>query len=122
MTFLKDTNARVPFAVIGIFLIIISTLISLNIARLDINMAKAISSGGDIAAPDTTLQYARADIARAINYAGLEALKTLGETPVIVPDNNSVYFEGTGGDPAEINKNRAKAMIQNTLDRYIESN
>jgi hypothetical protein len=122
MSFLKDTNARVPFAVIGIFLIILSTLISLNIARLDINMAKAISSGGEITAPDTTLQYAKADLARAVNYAGLAALKTLGETPVVVPDNTSVYYEGTGGNPAEFNKNWAKAMIQNTLDLYIESN
>jgi len=115
----KDPGARVPFAVIGIFLIIISVLASINLTRMDINMAKTMSSGLEISSADTAMQYARADIARAINYAGMEALKQLGKTPVISPDINSTYH---AEDPEESSRKWAKAMIQNTLNQYIESN
>ncbi|MFZ3382554.1 MAG: hypothetical protein WA144_01385 [Candidatus Methanoperedens sp.] len=40
--FLRDDSARVPFAVIGIFLVILSTLVSLNLNRMDMKMAKTI--------------------------------------------------------------------------------
>ncbi len=82
-SFLKNDSARVPFAVIGVFLILISTIISINLTRLDINMAKTMSSSLEVTSADKAIQYARADIARAVNYAGLEALKQIGETPVI---------------------------------------
>jgi len=45
-----------------------------------------------ISAPDQALSYAKADLARALNYAGMEALKSLGQTPVIQPDNTSEYM------------------------------
>lgn len=120
-SFLKDDAARVPFAVIGIFLILISTITSINLARQDINMAKTMSSNLEVTAADTALQYAWADIARAINYGGLEALKKIGEAPVVQPYRSSEYFRD-GGEPDGFNKNRARAMIRNTLNRYIEAN
>ena len=116
--FYKDESARVPFAVIGIFLIMISLIASINLNRLDASMAKTMSAGIEVTAPDTALAFARADVARAINYAGMDALKQLGETPVIMPDNTSVYGENRD----EFNKNWSKAMIVHTLDQYIESN
>lgn len=118
MRFRKDESARVPFAVIGIFLIFISTIASINLNRLDIKMAKTTSSSSEVTSADTAIQYARADIARAINYAGMDALKSIGETPVIRQDNNSEYY----GDPEEFNKNRVKGMINHTLNQYIEAN
>ncbi len=121
-SFFKDETARVPFAVIGVFLIIISLIVSMNLTRLDIKMAKTMSAGIEVTAPDTALQYAKADLARAINYAGMDALKTLGETPVIKPDNTSEYHRGTNGDPYLFSLNWAKAMTNNTLNYYIESN
>ncbi|MBZ0176397.1 MAG: hypothetical protein K8F55_14055, partial [Candidatus Methanoperedens nitroreducens] len=96
--FLRDDSARVPFVVIGIFLVILSTIISLNLTRMDIKMAKTMSSNIEISAPDQVLAYAKADLKRALNYAGMEALKKLGETPVINPDNTSQYYNGTNGD------------------------
>src|SRR3990170_1404006 len=49
----------------------------------------------------------------------MEALKQLGKTPVISPDINSTYNDK---DPEESSRKWAKAMIQNTLNQYIESN
>jgi hypothetical protein len=79
-SFLHNDSARVPLVVIGIFLVILSTIISLNMTLLDIKMAKTMSSGTEISAPDLALSYAQADLARALNYAALEAVKKLGET------------------------------------------
>lgn len=118
MSFLRDENARVPFAVIGVFFIIISTMVSINLTRLDIEMAKTMNTGIEINSADRTLQYARADIARIVNYAGMNALKQIGETPVIQPDNTSEYYSENIG----FNKNRAKAMIRTRLNEFIEVN
>ena len=60
--FLRDDSARVPFVVIGIFLVILSTLVSLNLTRMDIKMAKTMSSNIEISAPDQALAYAKADL------------------------------------------------------------
>jgi hypothetical protein len=114
-----DNAAQVPFAVIGVFLLLVSVIASINLVRMDVSMAKAISSRGEVRAADTALLYAKADLARAINYAGMDALKQLGETPLIKPDNGSAYYTDI---PDETNRNWAKAMIQHTLNQYIESN
>jgi len=117
-----DDTAKVPFAVIGVLLLLISVIASINLVRMDVNTAKSMSARGEISAPDNALLYAKADMARAINYAGMNALKQLGETPVIIPDNGSAYFNGTEGDIVKFDHNRAKALIRNSLNKYIESN
>ncbi|KAB2948082.1 MAG: hypothetical protein F9K14_02190 [Candidatus Methanoperedens sp.] len=120
--FLRDDSARVPFVVIGIFLVILSTIISLNLTRMDIKMAKTMSSNIEISAPDQVLAYAKADLKRALNYAAMEALKKLGETPVINPDNTSQYYNGTNDDTYKFNINWARAMTNSTFDEYMVSN
>ncbi|MCL7476419.1 MAG: hypothetical protein M8352_10320, partial [ANME-2 cluster archaeon] len=93
------------------------------ISRMDAQMAAAMVSGDDMDGADTALLYATADLARAINYAGMDALKQMGETPVIEPDNSSQYSPGgTLPDVAEFNRNWAKGMIAYTMNQYIESN
>ncbi|HUW66832.1 MAG TPA: hypothetical protein VMW20_02160, partial [Candidatus Nanoarchaeia archaeon] len=102
----ENESARVPLAVIGILFIFISTAVSINITRMDGEMASAVAAGNDVDTADTALRYAQADIARAVNYAGMEALKQMGETPVIEMDNSSQYNPG-GIEPdiAEFNRN-----------------
>ncbi|MBU3967009.1 MAG: hypothetical protein KKG76_06520 [Euryarchaeota archaeon] len=115
-----NDTAKVPLAVIGVFLLLLSVMLSINILRMDVRMATAMSKPVEISAPDTALTYAKADLARAINYAGMDALKQLGETPVIIPDNNSAYY--TDGDPDEFTLNRARALTRHTLNIYIKTN
>lgn len=116
---LHDDSAKVPLAVIGVFLLLVSVIASINLVRMDVRMATAMSTPGEISAPDTVLMYAKADLARAINYAGMDALRQLGETPVIKPDNGSAYYSD---DPEGTTRNRAKALMRHTLNQYIESN
>jgi hypothetical protein len=120
-SFLPNDSARVPLVVIGIFLLILSTIVSLRLTQMDIKMAKTMSVP-EISAPDRALSYARADLARALNYAALEAVKKLGETPVIKPDNTSEYYNGTNGDPVKFNANWARAITKNVFDIYMETN
>jgi len=117
----ENESARVPLAVIGILFIFISTAVSINITKMDGEMASA--AGNDVDTADTALRYAQADLARVINYAGMEALKQMGETPVIEMDNSSQYNPG-GSEPdiAEFNRNWARGMINYTLNQFIQAN
>lgn len=101
----------------------ISAVVSINISRMDSQMASALAAGGEADAADAALLYAKADLARAVNYAGMEALKQMGETPVIEPDPASQYNPG-GAEPdvALFNLNWARGMTAYTLNQYIESN
>ncbi len=119
-SFFNNDTARVPLVVIGVFLVIIATITSINLIKMDVNIARAISSPGEISAPDTALMYAKADLARAINYAGMDAQKQLGQTPVIIPDNGSQYYTDAGAD--EFTRNRARAIIRHVLNIYINTN
>ena len=67
---------------------------------MDARMASAMTKDIDVNAADTALLYARADLARIVNYAGMEALKQMGETPVIEPDPGSQY--SPGGDTPDV--------------------
>ena len=102
----ENESARVPLAVIGILFIFISTAVSINITRMDGEMASAMAAGNDVDTADTALRYAQADIARAVNYAGMEALKQMGEIMVIEMDNSSQYnLGGIELDIVEFNHN-----------------
>ncbi|KAF5419445.1 MAG: hypothetical protein C5S45_06505 [Candidatus Methanocomedens sp.] len=119
----KNEDARVPLALIGVLFVLISTATSLHLSQMDARMASSMTKDTDINAADTALLYARADLARIVNYAGMEALKQMGETPVIAIDPNSQYNPGgETPDVAEFNRNWAKGMMTHTMNQYIESN
>ena len=102
---------------------LISTATSLHLSQMDARMASSMAKDTDINAADTALLYARADLARIVNYAGMEALKQMGETPVIALDPNSQYNPGGDTpDVEEFNRNWAKGMMTHTMNQYIESN
>ncbi len=102
---------------------LISAATSLHLSQMDARMASAMGTDTDINAADTALLYARADLARIVNYAGMDALKQMGETPVIALDPNSQYNPGGDTpDVAEFNRNWAKGMMTHTMNQYIESN
>ncbi|NOR60037.1 MAG: hypothetical protein GQ469_05345, partial [Methanosarcinales archaeon] len=119
----KNEDARVPLALIGVLFVLISAATSLHLSQMDARMASSMSTDTDINAADTALFYARADLARIVNYAGMEALKQMGETPVIALDPNSQYNPGGDTpDVVEFNRNWAKGMMTHTMNQYIESN
>jgi len=60
----NNESARVPLAVIGVLFVMISAVISINISRMDAQMAAAMVSGDDMDRVDTAILYATADMAR----------------------------------------------------------
>jgi hypothetical protein len=41
-SFCKNESAQVPLAVIGVFLLLVSVITSINLVRMDVSMAKAL--------------------------------------------------------------------------------
>jgi len=107
---LRDKNARIPFSVIGIFLIIGSSLTAVYITRLDLQKSYEIARSLEFNDIDYLLSSFEADIGTALNTAGTKALAEIGKNPVITSSH---------GSPDEINKRRIKDMICKELMVYL---
>jgi len=111
---LKDDSARVPFAVIGIIMIIISTVTAAYLLRMEsagVSNAIADEREGEL---NDALACARADIDNALNVACIYAEEEVGENPVV---------NASGGkSPAEANMARLKRMAYRNLSQYLSAN
>jgi len=86
-------------------------------------MAQSRQPVDNIKGPNDAFLLFNSDMRKAINYAAMDAVQQMGETPVIGPDHNSQYNPGGGQiDVAEFNKNWAKGMTMDHFNNYIESN
>jgi len=110
--FLKDNHAHIPFSVIGVFLLIGSSITAAYVSQLELNKADEISSTIDFNEIENLMRYAEADIATALNIAGMKGLKEVGKKPVIIPENQS-------SDAYEVNCNRVKSTIMDELNIYL---
>ncbi len=101
LALLKDSDARMSFAVIGIFLILISTFTSAFLLKVDLEEASSVLESAKLSEVDEAYLYAKADLARALNYAALRALRQAGKSPLIniadhAPDkraNGSLFYQ-----------------------------
>ncbi len=116
--FLCDEWARIPFSVIGVFLLIGSSLTTVYVVHLEQEKADEIARTIDFTEVDTLLRYAESDIATALNIAGLNALKEIGKKPVMEPSEDA-QLKGYGETADEINENRVKEQIMEELNIYL---
>ncbi len=111
---LKDDDARVPFAVIGVVLIIISTVTAAYLMRMEsasVTSSIADEREGEL---NDALACARADIDHALNLACIYAEEEVGKNPVV---------NASGGrSPDEVNFDRLKRMAYSNLSRYLAAN
>jgi hypothetical protein len=119
LKFLKDEKARVPFTVIGVFLILGSSLTTVYISNLENQKSLEIAGSVDSSEIENLLRRAEADMKTALNIAGLKGLKLIGEKPV-VDENKKVTDFGTDAD--EINMNRVKQIIMEEMNLYLTNN
>ena len=97
--FLSDQHARIPFSIIGVFLLLGSSVTAVYITRLELEKSKEIARSLDINEIENLLYYFEADLTNALNLAGMKALKEIGKHPVITssigsqPRNKSVSCE-----------------------------
>ena len=135
----KDEKARIPFSVIGVFLILGSSFTAAYVTRLEKDKTVEVASTLDFNEVEQVLRYVEADIARSLSYAGMFALQTIGPNPVISSSiNNSATrdysdndrdgkpdldMNGTKlGDSVKFNINWAKNIIRYKLNEYLKAN
>lgn len=99
---LKNTDAYIPFAVIGIFIVLGATLTSVYFVKMDYEIAQTIYDTDLTNPKQTATNLAAADLSRCLNYAGMEALKWQGEHPIIQPDGALVEQTSVDGFLATI--------------------
>ncbi len=117
ISFLKDDRARIPFSVIGIFLILGSSFTSVYVTKLERDKAEELSSTIDFNEVENLLRFAEADMSTALNIAGLKAIKILGEKPII-----DAYATRYGSDPDTVSKNLVREYLMDELNLYLVSN
>ncbi len=86
----QDTSAYIPYAVIGIFIVLIATFTSVFLLKMDSEVAETIYTTEKSDPRQTAINLAASDLARCLNYAGMEALEWQGEHPVILPEGSPV--------------------------------
>ncbi len=134
----KNTQARIPFSIIGVFLILGSSFTAVYITKLEQDTSHELASTLDITKAEQLLRYVEADIARMINYAGMHALKYVGEHPVTYSTlDNAVSKEYADGsecleqNPHHIdseveaitfNMNWARNITRVKLNEYLDTN
>ena len=107
--FFEDERARIPFSVIGVFLVLGSSFTAVYVTELETEKAEEISQTIDFNEIENFLRLAEADMATALNLAGLKGLKKIGEKPVIEPEDAA----------DEINRNRVKSIIMEDMNVYL---
>ena len=115
--FLKDDKARIPFSVIGVFLILGSSFTAAYVTRLERDKAVEVASTIDFNEVENLIKYAEADMSTALNIAGLKGLKHIGIWPTIT-EKTTIY----GDNPADININVVKNCIMEELNIYLTGN
>ncbi|WP_244625069.1 DUF7286 family protein [Methanococcoides vulcani] len=85
----RNTDAYIPFSVIGIFVILGAVLTSAYFLQTDYDIAQTIYTTEKTDPEKVAIGFASADLSRCLNYAGMEALKWKGEHPIIQPVNSS---------------------------------
>ena len=115
--FIRNNYARVPFSVIGIFLILGSSLTTVYVAKLESEKVFGVIDTVDFNELDNLLRLAEADMSTTLNIAGLKGLKKIGETPVFKADS-TIY----GDNAEEVNKNLVREIIQDEMNVYLTGN
>jgi len=83
MKMMADARGRIPFALLGVFLVIGSAIVSGIITTLEKERTKNISYMLKQDSVTYLIRYAETDMARILSYSFLKAFQKVGELPVI---------------------------------------
>ncbi len=114
---IRNNYARVPFSVIGVFLILGSSMTTVYIAKLETEKTIELSDTVDFNEVENLLRLAEADMTTALNIAGLKGLKKIGEMPVFEA-GSTVY----GDTVKDVNKNLVREIIMDEMNVYLTGN
>ena len=137
MSFLKDKRGRVPFAVIGIILLMGSTITSTFIINIENELSKSTYEPLKKEEIDSLLSLMQTDLAIALNYAAINAMDYIGKNPVTSPNNKSNVAEDYNGgnwdnwnddkkwsfeEMLQFNMNWARNITRVNFNRYVIAN
>ena len=108
--FFRDDRARIPFSVLGVFLLLGSGIATVFLSQIEYKKSQEISRSLEYNDIDFLLSSFEANVADALNIAGMKALLEVGKKPVIV---------SSLGPADEINHYRMKGIIRNELIIYL---
>lgn len=112
---LYDNKARIPFAILGVFLLLGSSCTTTIIIALKMERTSETSSLGFSDEIKDMIKHMESDISSKIVVSGLKAVKEIGENPVILSADSSKSAN-------EINIDRLKNRIIGDLKEYISNN
>jgi len=115
--FIRNNYARVPFSIIGVFLILGSSITTVYVAKLETEKTFELADTVDFNELDNLLRLAEADLSTALNIAGLKGLKKIGETPVFEAES-TIY----GDNKKDVNKNLVREIIMDEMNVYLTGN
>nr|WP_321498918.1 hypothetical protein [uncultured Methanolobus sp.] len=113
-SFSQDTRAYIPFAVIGIFILLFAVIASVYLTKTDYALAEVIHNTDTTDMEKTAVEFASSDLARCLNYAGMEALAWQGEHPVIKPEDlayEPMESDGFSIEPDNRNAEPGDSMV-----------
>lgn len=134
----KDRSGRVPFSVLGIFLIIGSSITSTIYINLENTISEETTFSLGAGELSSMLSFMEADISVALNYAGMSAMDFVGRHPVTKPYIVSEVARGYNGGTwtnlnehgewddetfcMQFNMNWTKNITRVKLNPYIQGN
>jgi hypothetical protein len=121
-SFSQDTRAYIPFAVIGIFILLFAVITSIYLTKTDYALAEVIHNTDTTDMEKTAVEFASSDLARCLNYAGMEALAWQGEHPVIKPEDLAYEPMGSDGFSIEPDNRNAEPGDNITVSVSLPSN
>ncbi|MCD1296285.1 hypothetical protein CUJ83_14880 [Methanocella sp. CWC-04] len=118
MSLKEDDSARVPFAIIGIIMIIMSAAISAYLMKMESQEISRAQLDEKDAMLNDAISFAVADIDLALNYAGMYAESEIGLRPVANRSASSPLY----GSPDKVNMDRIKYLTHKRLSDHLKSN
>jgi len=125
---INDTRARIPFSVIGVLLLLGSSVTTMYITDLEAEQGEQDAVTLDMNEFETLVRYAEADLARCLNYAVSDAFDVIGQNPVVKYVNSPLVQETTpfaedrGLTASDININYAKVLAKTDFNNKIKKN
>mgnify|MGYP006283636839 FL=1 len=112
--FISDSKARVPFTILGVMLLLGSSMVSVVFSDLEKDQALTLVETMQSDVLTSLLYDAEADVNRVVNTLGKQALYEIGKNPVVEP----IVAETA----EQVNKMRLKKRIVRGLNSYLITN
>lgn len=124
--FIENEWARIPFSVIGIFLIIGSSFTTVYVTQLEEENSVEIASTLNFSEVESFICYMEADIARSLNYAACSAFEEIGKNPVLDGYQTTEYNVDATFDGdityVDANLNIARDITKHAFNNYLSTN